>query len=429
MNLRHILYKWVKSNLSYCYNIAIFLTLGVGTISADFKIRNGKIINQNSGNIEFDLKNDGTSGIVMTKEGKVGIGVVNPVSTLELKGTFGLNSQIISGNATIGANSMVLADSSGGNITLTLPSASSLSGRIYTVKKISNANEVLLSGGGSYIDSVLSFTFSSNHLGSIQVISNGTQWLILSISTMLTASSWTPADITTAAWYDANDASTVLAGSSDNVYQWNDKSGNSRNATREYSGNQMTYVASDSMMGGKPSIGNVGATAYSEQKGLLTPSFTFKNIYVVCYHDDGTDTTFLNDYQCLISGNNAGNNSAERAMGWFGQSGWLTGGGSVFDGGGAYRDGSTTATTSGVLPMPACQLKFKHGTDVTQPSALGYWQVSNITRAWNGSFSEWIFTDGTESLAIEQKIEGYLAHKWGTTSSLPNDHPYKSVAP
>jgi hypothetical protein len=28
-----------------------------------------------------------------------------------------------------------------------------------------------------------------------------------------------------------------------------------------------------------------------------------------------------------------------------------------------------------------------------------------------------------------EKIEGYLAHKWGTTGALPAGHPYKSVAP
>jgi hypothetical protein len=26
-------------------------------------------------------------------------------------------------------------------------------------------------------------------------------------------------------------------------------------------------------------------------------------------------------------------------------------------------------------------------------------------------------------------IEGYLAHKWGLTGSLPSNHPYKSSAP
>ena len=37
-------------------------------------------------------------------------------------------------------------------------------------------------------------------------------------------------------------------------------------------------------------------------------------------------------------------------------------------------------------------------------------------------------TGGTDMSTIE-KAEGYLAHKWGRTSALPNDHPYKNSAP
>ena len=32
-------------------------------------------------------------------------------------------------------------------------------------------------------------------------------------------------------------------------------------------------------------------------------------------------------------------------------------------------------------------------------------------------------------LSEEQKVEGYLAHKWGGTAALPASHPYKAVAP
>ena len=35
------------------------------------------------------------------------------------------------------------------------------------------------------------------------------------------------------------------------------------------------------------------------------------------------------------------------------------------------------------------------------------------------------FTDGND----REKIEGYLAHKWGLTASLPSNHPYKSIGP
>jgi len=37
-------------------------------------------------------------------------------------------------------------------------------------------------------------------------------------------------------------------------------------------------------------------------------------------------------------------------------------------------------------------------------------------------------TGGTDMSTIE-KAEGYLAHKWGRTSALPSDHPYKNSAP
>ena len=33
------------------------------------------------------------------------------------------------------------------------------------------------------------------------------------------------------------------------------------------------------------------------------------------------------------------------------------------------------------------------------------------------------------SSSEEQKVEGYLAHKWGATASLDTNHPYKNVAP
>ena len=33
------------------------------------------------------------------------------------------------------------------------------------------------------------------------------------------------------------------------------------------------------------------------------------------------------------------------------------------------------------------------------------------------------------SSSEKEKIEGYLAHKWGLAERLPTDHPYKTEAP
>lgn len=49
----------------------------------------------------------------------------------------------------------------------------------------------------------------------------------------------------------------------------------------------------------------------------------------------------------------------------------------------------------------------------------------------NNADSDWgeIVCVEDASQANTEKIEGYLAHKWGLTADLPVDHPYKSVAP
>jgi hypothetical protein len=47
------------------------------------------------------------------------------------------------------------------------------------------------------------------------------------------------------------------------------------------------------------------------------------------------------------------------------------------------------------------------------------------TQYWNGLVGEIICGRGL-SAAEKQLVRGYLAWKWGTTASLPSDHPYKS---
>ena len=48
---------------------------------------------------------------------------------------------------------------------------------------------------------------------------------------------------------------------------------------------------------------------------------------------------------------------------------------------------------------------------------------------YNGKMAEIIISSYSWDTSERQQVEGYLAHKWGLTSSLPNDHPYKSTAP
>lgn len=48
---------------------------------------------------------------------------------------------------------------------------------------------------------------------------------------------------------------------------------------------------------------------------------------------------------------------------------------------------------------------------------------------FDGVIGEAIQIASAPTLAVMQKIEGYMAHYWGQTSVLPSDHPYKTNAP
>jgi hypothetical protein len=54
---------------------------------------------------------------------------------------------------------------------------------------------------------------------------------------------------------------------------------------------------------------------------------------------------------------------------------------------------------------------------------------SQVAEGLNGSIGEIIIFSSTSTELEIEKIEGYLAHKWGLTNNLPTDHPYKNNAP
>ena len=58
------------------------------------------------------------------------------------------------------------------------------------------------------------------------------------------------------------------------------------------------------------------------------------------------------------------------------------------------------------------------------PSGNGNW--TEIGTNLSGKIGELIVLNSTDS-DDRQKLEGYLAHKWGLTSNLPDSHPFKSI--
>lgn len=96
-------------------------------------------------------------------------------------GPLSLATRAITGNRTLDATDYtILADATGGNITVTLPAAASHSGRVYNVKKTdSNANTVTLDGNASEtIDGATTYALSAQY-EALTIQSDGSNWHIL----------------------------------------------------------------------------------------------------------------------------------------------------------------------------------------------------------------------------------------------------------
>jgi hypothetical protein len=92
----------------------------------------------------------------------------------------------------------------------------------------------------------------------------------------------------------------------------------------------------------------------------------------------------------------------------------------VFTGaeGSLYLDGSLSITgaqnTAAFFPNTFTIGAFKR-TFISDYSQMAMYEI--------------VLVSSVITITNRQKLEGYLAHKWGLTANLPSDHPYKTVAP
>jgi hypothetical protein len=244
---------------------------------------------------------------------------------------------------------------------------------------------------------------------------------------------WTPAQISTSLWLDAADASTITLNST-TVSRWNDKSGNGRNVSQANSALQPLYT-----LGGL--------------NGLNIADFDGANDVL---NGDAVSNFFTtNSYSAFVVG-------LARTIGTNDVNGYLNEG-FYGDGGGyvamylrssnligAYNwDGANKVATNAYTPNTfvigyselssgSIRIRTNGGNETATVSSNNQSLASAIqigrnynsdTLCLDGKISEIIFTNAALSNTNRQLIEGYLAHKWGLTSSLPIDHPYKNYAP
>jgi len=116
----------------------------------------------------------------ITSSGNVGIGTTNPNSTLHTNGSISVSTKAVTANYTLTSlDHFISCDSTVSTFTVTLPAASGIAGRVYTIKKIdASINAVTVDGNGSEtIDDSLTAIISDRY-ASIDIVSNGIGWWI-----------------------------------------------------------------------------------------------------------------------------------------------------------------------------------------------------------------------------------------------------------
>ncbi len=125
------------------------------------------ITSESGGELYWDATND-----------RMGLNSNSPESTLQVNGSLATKVTTLSGNTTLDdTHHVVLVDASGGNVTLTVPLASSGDARQYMIKKTdSSSNDVIITrSGANTIDGDTSVTMGVQYEART-IISDGTNW-------------------------------------------------------------------------------------------------------------------------------------------------------------------------------------------------------------------------------------------------------------
>jgi len=251
---------------------------------------------------------------------------------------------------------------------------------------------------------------------------------------------WTPAELPNLAlWLDAADASTITLNGS-TVSQWNDKSGNGRNATQATAANQPTYTASG--LNGKPVFTFDGINDYLTHN-LFPTNLTAINLFIVAkWTTTGTTTATI---QALIDNNHSGipllrgfamqdrpdlvNHPVTFAHIPIATSGAID---TETTGNNTWRIINGLAISGGddFLRINGNQRGFLANGgffNLQTTFNIGAWFNGSIySRFYGGQIAEIVLTDNNLNTEI---LEGYLAHKWELTANLPVSHPFKTLPP
>lgn len=260
---------------------------------------------------------------------------------------------------------------------------------------------------------------------------------------------WNPRMVSgLALWLDAADTSTMYDATSGGslvvnngaVARWEDKSGNSRHATQATAGNRPVYTSSglnsrnvitfdgvddwmacaSSLFSSQLSYSWFAVARRSTTAGIATLFSERIANEAASVQLTAVDTTSIINRATGTSASGLIDQTEAVSMPTTPQ---MLESIQAPSSGSAYRNALQTATNTATKASLAFR-PFLIGSQYDSANGtVGFQQF------WPGYICEFIVTQNTASADTRQRIEGYLAHKWGLTANLPAGHPYKTVPP
>ncbi|GIX04970.1 MAG: hypothetical protein KatS3mg114_0839 [Planctomycetaceae bacterium] len=140
-------------------------------LGGDLDVNGQKVVSSSNGDIVVEP--DGT--------GKVGIGAASPNTLLEVAGPIATAVATKTTNYSVtSTDSVLLCDATSGALTVTLPTAAGITGRQYSIKRISSgANTVTVAAqSGQTIDGTATRVLGTQY-ETVTVVSDGSNWWVV----------------------------------------------------------------------------------------------------------------------------------------------------------------------------------------------------------------------------------------------------------
>jgi hypothetical protein len=239
---------------------------------------------------------------------------------------------------------------------------------------------------------------------------------------------WTPEKTTTQGWWDASDADTITTSGSE-VTEIQDKSGNSKHLTPINADGPTTGTTKQNGYNVLEWDNDVNTKQILENDNFVWDQASNEIYFSILYKliDDGV-TTGEQDF--LMSGTESSTRISIRRTTTNGYQLLVTGGN--ISTAGNFPESNSPVILTAKFNASSSFIRV----DGKQEAVGTIGNVAFSTLNLGGNFLEdanpegfiaeaVFFTDGTQV----EKVEGYLAHKWGTEDILDSNHTYKTTAP